>query len=114
MGGDRRGPYLGDPGEAGGLGRLPRRARPLPAGALRPGQRPGLPRLSDVRPQEQGRFRVHFEPFAERLLLPRAEREAALRHWVQAYADRLQHHCLHAPLDWFNFFDFWQLTHDEQ
>ena len=64
--------------------------------------------------KEQGRFRVHFEPFAERLLLPRAEREAALRHWVQAYADRLQHHCLHAPLDWFNFFDFWQLTHDEQ
>jgi predicted LPLAT superfamily acyltransferase/GT2 family glycosyltransferase len=64
--------------------------------------------------KEQGRFRVHFEPFAERLLLPRAEREAALRHWVQAYADRLQHHCLRAPLDWFNFFDFWQLTHDEQ
>ncbi|MFM4703275.1 glycosyltransferase family 2 protein [Aeromonas bivalvium] len=64
--------------------------------------------------KEQGRFRVHFEPFAERLLLPRAEREAALRHWVQAYADRLQHHCLQAPLDWFNFFDFWQLTHDEQ
>ncbi|MGY3857459.1 glycosyltransferase family 2 protein [Aeromonas intestinalis] len=64
--------------------------------------------------KEQGRFRVHFEPFAERLSLPRATREAALRHWVQAYADRLQHHCLHAPLDWFNFFDFWQLTHDEQ
>ena len=63
--------------------------------------------------KEQGRFRVHFEPFAERLLLPRAQREAALRHWVQAYADRLQHHCLQAPLDWFNFFDFWQLTHDE-
>ncbi|MBV7596252.1 glycosyltransferase [Aeromonas sp. sia0103] len=64
--------------------------------------------------KEQGRFRVHFEPFAERLLLPRAQREAALRHWVQAYADRLQYHCLQAPLDWFNFFDFWQLTHDEQ
>lgn len=64
--------------------------------------------------KEQGRFRVHFEPFAERLLLPRAQREAALHHWVQAYADRLQHHCLRAPLDWFNFFDFWQLTHDEQ
>lgn len=64
--------------------------------------------------KEQGHFRVHFEPFAERLLLPRAEREAALQHWVQAYADRLQHHCLQAPLDWFNFFDFWQLTHDEQ
>ena len=63
--------------------------------------------------KERGRFRVHFEPFAERLLLPRAQREAALRHWVQAYADRLQHHCLQAPLDWFNFFDFWQLTHDE-
>ncbi|EOD56392.1 glycosyl transferase family protein [Aeromonas molluscorum 848] len=64
--------------------------------------------------KERGRFRVHFEPFAERLLLPRSNREAALQRWVQAYADRLQHHCLRAPLDWFNFFDFWQLTHDEQ
>uniref|UniRef100_UPI0005056594 LpxL/LpxP family acyltransferase n=1 Tax=Aeromonas bestiarum TaxID=105751 RepID=UPI0005056594 len=63
--------------------------------------------------KEQGRFRVHFEPFADSLSLPRQGRQQILASRVQAYADRLQHHCLRAPLDWFNFFDFWQLT-DEQ
>ncbi|WP_336290634.1 glycosyltransferase family 2 protein [Aeromonas dhakensis] len=63
--------------------------------------------------KEQGRFRVHFEPFADGQPLPRQGRQEILASRVQAYADRLQHHCLHAPLDWFNFFDFWQLT-DEQ
>ncbi|MFA7831941.1 glycosyltransferase [Aeromonas dhakensis] len=63
--------------------------------------------------KEQGRFRVHFEPFADDQPLPRQGRQQILASRVQAYADRLQHHCLRAPLDWFNFFDFWQLT-DEQ
>ncbi|HDX8594929.1 glycosyltransferase family 2 protein [Aeromonas hydrophila] len=63
--------------------------------------------------KEQGRFRVHFEPFADGQPLPRQGRQQILASRVQAYADRLQHHCLRAPLDWFNFFDFWQLT-DEQ
>ncbi|KMK90942.1 glycosyltransferase [Aeromonas dhakensis] len=63
--------------------------------------------------KEQGRFRVHFEPFADGQPLPRQGRQQILASRVQSYADRLQHHCLQAPLDWFNFFDFWQLT-DEQ
>ncbi|TNI19472.1 glycosyltransferase family 2 protein [Aeromonas dhakensis] len=63
--------------------------------------------------KEQGRFRVHFEPFADGQPLPRQGRQQILASRVQVYADRLQHHCLRAPLDWFNFFDFWQLT-DEQ
>jgi len=63
--------------------------------------------------KEQGRFRVHFEPFTDGQPLPRQGRQEILASRVQAYADRLQHHCLRAPLDWFNFFDFWQLT-DEQ
>ncbi|MFQ2330808.1 glycosyltransferase family 2 protein [Aeromonas dhakensis] len=63
--------------------------------------------------KERGRFRVHFEPFADGQPLPRQGRQQILASRVQAYADRLQHHCLRAPLDWFNFFDFWQLT-DEQ
>ena len=62
--------------------------------------------------REQGRFRVYFEPFAAQLQLPRRERAAALPQLVQQYAERLQHHCLKAPLDWFNFFDFWHLSDD--
>jgi predicted LPLAT superfamily acyltransferase len=30
---------------------------------------------------------------------------------VQAFAGRLQHHCLQAPLQWFNFFPFWRDEH---
>ena len=62
--------------------------------------------------RELGQFRVYFEPFAEGLTLPRRGREAALQQLVQRYAERLQHHCLKAPLDWFNFFDFWHLSDD--
>jgi predicted LPLAT superfamily acyltransferase len=62
--------------------------------------------------REQGRFRVYFELFAERLHLPRKERAAALQQLVQRYADRLQFYCLKAPLEWFNFFDFWHLSDD--
>jgi predicted LPLAT superfamily acyltransferase len=60
--------------------------------------------------KQQGRLKVYFEPFADPLLLPRGERPQALQQAVAQYAARLEHYCLLAPLDWFNFFDFWQLA----
>ncbi len=59
--------------------------------------------------RQQGRLQLHCEPFADPLQLPRADRQAALQAAVDRYAQRLAHHALQAPLDWFNFFDFWQL-----
>jgi len=58
---------------------------------------------------QQGRLNVHCEPFADPLLLPRAERQAALDRAIHRYAARLEHYALLSPLDWFNFFDFWRL-----
>lgn len=52
---------------------------------------------------------IHCEPFADPLLLPRGERQQALQQAVDRYAQRLEHYALQSPLDWFNFFDFWQL-----
>ncbi|RRJ82778.1 glycosyltransferase family 2 protein [Aestuariirhabdus litorea] len=52
-------------------------------------------------------FDIIFEPFRERLELPRRQRDAALAEAVGDYAARLEHHCLQRPLQWFNFFDFW-------
>ena len=49
------------------------------------------------------------EIFADPLLLPRGERQQALQQTVDRYAQRLEHYALLSPLDWFNFFDFWQL-----
>jgi predicted LPLAT superfamily acyltransferase len=54
-----------------------------------------------------GRYRVFIEPFADPLVLPRAAREAALQREIERYAARLEAHCLLAPTQWFNFFDFW-------
>jgi predicted LPLAT superfamily acyltransferase len=55
-----------------------------------------------------GKYRVFVEPFADRLVLPRAERRAALEHVIRRYAERLEEYCLFAPTQWFNFFDFWE------
>ena len=52
---------------------------------------------------------VHFERFAETIRLPRTERDAELARFAQQYAERLEHFCRRAPLEWFNFYDFWRL-----
>ena len=51
---------------------------------------------------------MYLEPFAERVELPRKERDAALREYVRRYARRLEAHCLRVPYQWFNFYDYWQ------
>jgi predicted LPLAT superfamily acyltransferase len=57
--------------------------------------------------KERGSYRLYFEPFAERIELPRRGREQHLSAWAQRYATRLEHYCRKAPYQWFNFFDFW-------
>ncbi|EEB3144195.1 glycosyltransferase [Salmonella enterica subsp. enterica serovar Newport] len=59
--------------------------------------------------RQQKKLRIHCEPFADPLLLPRASRQYALQNAIDRYAERLEHYALQSPLDWFNFFDFWQL-----
>ncbi|MGF1762198.1 glycosyltransferase family 2 protein [Aliivibrio kagoshimensis] len=55
-------------------------------------------------------FDVYFEPFKDQIILPRGKREEALQTVVDEYAKRLQHYTLKAPHQWYNFFNFWQLT----
>jgi predicted LPLAT superfamily acyltransferase len=57
--------------------------------------------------REPNRYDLHCEPFAEQIVLPRSERQAALTRYAQKFADRLEHHCRSAPDNWFNFYDFW-------
>ncbi|AQH03649.1 acyltransferase (plasmid) [Burkholderia sp. KK1] len=57
--------------------------------------------------ERDGRHRLYFEPFAERIALPRRERAQHVAAWAQRYASRLEHYCRMAPYQWFNFFDFW-------
>ena len=57
--------------------------------------------------KERTGYHLYFEPFAERIELPRRERAEQLAAWTQRYAERLEHYCRKAPYQWFNFFDFW-------
>jgi predicted LPLAT superfamily acyltransferase len=52
---------------------------------------------------------VHVELFRESLRLPRKGRDEVLAALTAEYAGRLEHYCLRAPLQWFNFYDFWHL-----
>lgn len=54
------------------------------------------------------RYRLVFEPFSERVEIPRHDRGAALDVLLARYAQRLEHHIHAAPYNWFNFYDFWQ------
>jgi predicted LPLAT superfamily acyltransferase len=50
---------------------------------------------------------LHFELLREAVHLPRQGREQVLARLAADYAARLEFHCIRAPLDWFNFYDFW-------
>jgi predicted LPLAT superfamily acyltransferase len=54
------------------------------------------------------RYALAFEPFSDRIVLPRAERAAGLAALLGRYAGILQARTVDAPFNWFNFYDFWQ------
>jgi predicted LPLAT superfamily acyltransferase len=56
---------------------------------------------------EPNGYDLTCELFAERIELPRANREEALQAWVQRFADCLEVRARQAPNNWFNFYDFW-------
>ncbi|MBV1788288.1 lipid A biosynthesis acyltransferase [Marinobacterium sp. D7] len=64
--------------------------------------------------KESGQYHLYLEKFSEHLSLPRKERAEGLQQAVQRYADRLTAYCCRAPLQWFNFFPFWQADQEPQ
>jgi len=62
--------------------------------------------------KQDKQYHIYFEQFSQRIKLPRKERVAALDEVIQLYAQRLQHYCLKAPLQWFNFYSFWRESND--
>ena len=53
------------------------------------------------------RYLVRFEPFAERVVLRRANRAEDLAGHVARYAAALERGCRAHPFNWFNFYPFW-------
>ncbi len=52
-------------------------------------------------------YDLYIEPFADRIELPEATRHEALARYATAFAARVEFYCRRAPLQWFNFYDFW-------
>lgn len=56
----------------------------------------------------KGRYRLYFEHFADQITLARKDKDIALQQYAMQFAQRLQQHCIKAPLQWFNFYFYWQ------
>ncbi len=59
---------------------------------------------------EDGIYDIYLDPLEQQMSIPRKnpQRNAAIEHYAQRYVQMLQSYCLKAPLQWFNFFPFWQ------
>ena len=53
-------------------------------------------------------YHMGLERFAGSIELPREQRQEVLAGHVAHYAEALERQVLRAPLQWFNFFDFWR------
>ncbi|GHU20338.1 hypothetical protein FACS189475_09020 [Betaproteobacteria bacterium] len=58
--------------------------------------------------RRDGDFFVGLRFLAERIVLPRRARRAAIVPYLSAYVAALTEECRKNPLQWFNFFPFWQ------
>ncbi|WP_322577017.1 acyltransferase [Rhodoferax sp.] len=55
---------------------------------------------------------VHFELLTEQVVLPRGQRQAHMAQYAALYARALTALLVRSPYDWFNFFPFWDQSHD--
>jgi predicted LPLAT superfamily acyltransferase len=53
------------------------------------------------------RYEVFVEMLADEVASASEDRAAALDALTRRYASRLEHYCLRAPYQWFNFYEFW-------
>lgn len=53
-------------------------------------------------------YHMGFERFSTRIELPRADRSSRVHRLAQQFASALEAQVVAAPLQWFNFYDFWE------
>jgi len=64
--------------------------------------------LSLALARDDGSYYAVCEPLYAGGVVPRREREAVAARVLEEFARRLESHCLQRPLQWFNFYDFWE------
>ncbi|WP_308364450.1 MULTISPECIES: hypothetical protein [unclassified Microbulbifer] len=52
-------------------------------------------------------YDIYMEQLCEQVRMARGNREGHIRELVASYAQRLEHYCRLAPLQWYNFYPFW-------
>lgn len=53
------------------------------------------------------KFQVHIHHITDQVQLPRKERLVAMQGITHVYVALLEQHCIRAPYQWFNFYNFW-------
>lgn len=86
---------------------------PLPRGPYMLAAILKVPLVSLTSIKEKGRYQLYFDSISDIVAPKRSEREQVIAQLAQRYADLLGKYCLQAPLQWFNFYEFWSLD-DEQ
>lgn len=86
---------------------------PFPIGAYVLASALGCPVFTMACTHGERGYDIRFERFADRIVLPRGSRDAALAEQAARFAQWLEAQVHRAPYDWFNFFPFWdQVPHD--
>ncbi len=57
---------------------------------------------------EEGKVYFEVVPFADKLVFTRKDRQEKIQAYAQQFVSSLEKHCLQAPYQWFNFYDFWE------
>lgn len=56
----------------------------------------------------QQEIQVHIELLSDNIQLSRKQREQQLGQYIERFVRLQEQHCLRAPYQWFNFYDFWK------
>lgn len=57
--------------------------------------------------RQGGRYHIYFEYLWHGGAINRRNRQQQIDNLMQGYVQRLQHYCLQAPWQWYNFYPFW-------
>lgn len=55
----------------------------------------------------EGEYWLRLKPFADEIRAARGERDSTYANFAQEFASALEEQVARAPLQWFNFYDFW-------
>ncbi len=86
---------------------------PFPIGAYVLGSALRCPVFTMACTHDGDGYEVRLEAFADRIVLPRGSRDAALAGYAAQFSAWMERQVRLSPYDWFNFYPFWdQVPHD--